>query len=281
MLLRYIHTLTALLHARPMLQRYYRLHCSQHTLTHTYPHCARKHRMSTVNILLPPASYSYMETADVEQVRHEWFITACYEWITWQRAAGVTDEFLVPEQYAQEGDLQTLATVVSWWPKNAPARYRAPSLAAFIQDLRVRGDAGCSSMAMRIDYYVNRVREHIQREGGDPQNPNETKEERAKRKNRERQKRFQLAHAESNSDDPVLDGLVATMRAEAQSLTQGKAWLKRELAQAKAAEQAAIAHARAARAERVSAAEAAVAAQEQRMLDAKAVVDAYKDRINK
>lgn len=225
------------------------------------------------NFIVPPESYGYMQTADVNDVKYEWFILACHEYIAWQRACGVVFEPQVPEQFCKPGDLQTLANVVNWWPKNAPPRLRAPTLGSFMDDLKT----GQHTFESRLGWYVVRIKEWITEQGGNVDNPNETAEERAKRKNRERQRAWQLRHAEG-SDDPELHALIQAAKHEAEQLSLAKAWLKGHLAELRSTEQAAIAAAKAARANGVSAAEAAVADQQKRMLDAKALVDAYKAR---
>lgn len=216
-------------------------------------------------------------TASADVVRYEWLIAAAHEYIAWKRSAGVQGEAQAPEQWVQPGDLQTLANVVSWWPQDAPPRYRAPSFAVLMDDLFIR-DGEIWSFRQRLEWFVARVREWLRVEGGNPDNPNETREERTKRKNRERQAAWQ-ARNRRGSDDPEHDALIQAARHEAEQLRQAKAWLKGEIAAAKGAEQAAIAAAKGARAARITAAEAAVAGQEKRMLDSKAIADAY--RINK
>lgn len=226
------------------------------------------------DFIAPPASYSYMMTASADVVRYEWLIQAAHEYIAWKRSAGITLDAQVPEQWVQPGDLQTLSNVVSWWPADAPPRYRAPSFAVLMDDLFIK-DGEIWSFTQRLEWFVVRVREWVRTEGGNPENPNESREDRARRKNRERQAAYQ-ARNRRGSDDPEHDALIQRARHEAEQLRQAKAWLKGEIAAAKGAEQAAIAAAKGARAERISAAEAAVAGQEKRMLDSKAIADAYR-----
>lgn len=228
--------------------------------------------MTTVQLI--PASVSYMQTADPHVVQREWFIMACHDWINWKRACGLVFEAQDPERFCLPGDLQTLCNVVSWWPKDAPIRLRPPSLALFLEDLPIRDDVTIT-FSQRLQIQADHARTWVSERGGNVDNPNESKEERARRKNRERQRAWQMRNAEG-SDDPELHRLIQLAKHEAEQLTQAKAWLKRELSAARVAEQAAIAAAKAARANRISELESAVAGQEKAMLDAKAIVDAYK-----
>lgn len=231
-----------------------------------------------------PASFDYMRTCDPNEVRVDWFRAACAEWLYWQNQCGVTDRMQRIDDYFKEGDLQTFCNVVSWWPKNAPANLRVPTLADMITYLRIydnHPNAVGATFAQALEARVERVKSWMSTKRMDPDNPNETKEERAKRMNRERQRAWQLRHSEG-SEDPELNALLKAARHESEQFSQAKAWMKGEIAAAKRAEQAAVLAAKEARSERVSAAEIAVAGQEKRMLDAKAVVDAYKaKRINK
>lgn len=231
-----------------------------------------------------PASFDYMRTCDPATVRTEWFRAACAEWLHWQNQCGVTDRMQRIDDFFREGDLQNFCNVVSWWPKSAPANLRCPTLADMITCLRIMGDNPNvipPTFADALEARVERVKSWMATKRMDPDNPNETREERAKRMNRERQRAWQLRQTGA-SDDPELNALMEAARHESEQLSAAKAWMKREIAAAKGAEGVAIAAAKGARAARVSAAEEAVAGQEKRMLDAKAVLDAYKARrINK
>ena len=83
-----------------------------------------------------PASVTWLQTADPEDVRFEHFIQVCRDYIEYQRVCGVPEErFQIPEQFVQEGDLQSFMNVVSWWPKDAPRGYHAPTLSGLMQSV--------------------------------------------------------------------------------------------------------------------------------------------------
>lgn len=222
-----------------------------------------------------PGCIPYLRTADPETVRFEWFAQACYEYVNYERAMGTTDYIQPFDSFVQPGDLQHFCNVVSWWPKNTHPSYRAPTLADMLSYLRSPSPDHSVTFAQALEARKEKVMGWMRAQRMDPENPNETAEERKRRMTRERQRAFKLRNAEG-SDDPALHTLIMKAKQEAETLSKARAWLKGELAEAKGAEAAAIAAAKAARAKRVSDAEKWVAGQEQIMLTAKAAVDAYK-----
>lgn len=231
--------------------------------------------------LTEPASFRWIKTAKLEEVQFTWFIQACKDWIAWQQECGSTAEFFDPDTFAQSGDLQTLANVVSWWPKGGtPTALRCPSLMDAVVATQVPANALIQWTTLKefLDARVEACKAWLRTQGGNTENPNETSAERAKRKNAERQARWRLRHAE-RSEDPEHNALIETARREAESLQQARTWLRQYVKDQKVACDGAIRAAKQARDDNVSAAQHAVAEQEKRMLDAKAIADSY--RINK
>lgn len=227
-----------------------------------------------------PQSFQWLMTADHNEVTPELFLIICKDWITWQREMGVTDQMQSPtEFFNQYSDLQNFANVVSWWPKSGvPVIMQAPTLAGMVSGLRVFPEDDPQTFAEILESRVERVKAFILSKGGNVENPNETAEERARRKNRERQQRYQLRHAKS-SGDPELDALVQAAKAEADKLTEWKAYLRKYVKEQKLACDSAIRAAKQLRDDNISDAERAISEQEARMRKAKEALDNY--RINK
>src|SRR3546814_3534860 len=62
-----------------------------------------------------PASYAWLQTADPNTVRHEHFVQCMTDYIAWQRACGVPEEygFTDPEAFIEAGGLQEYINVVN------------------------------------------------------------------------------------------------------------------------------------------------------------------------
>lgn len=227
-----------------------------------------------------PASYTWLESADHNTVQAQHFLIVCQDWIAWQRGLGVTDDMQDPATFFDVyTDLQNFANVVSWWPKEGvPTNLRAPTLAGMVSVLRLSpGGRPAETFAEHLEWRVNAVKAFIRTKGGDTENPNETSAERAARKNRERQARFQLRHAKG-SDDPEHHALIEAAKVEAAKLSEWKAYMRKYVKDQKLACDAAVRAAKQLRDDNISAAEQAIVDQEVRMLAAKAAVDNY--RIN-
>lgn len=226
-----------------------------------------------------PASYTWLETADHNAVQPQHFLIVCQEWIAWQLELGVTDPIQDPATFFDVyTDLQNFANVVSWWPKEGvPTNLRAPTLAGMVTLLRPGPNNGPETFAEHLARRVDGMKAFIRTKGGDTENPNETAAERAARKNRERQQRFQLKHA-AGSDDPAKHALIEVAKSEAAKLSEWKAYLRKYVKDQKLACDAAVRAAKQLRDDNISAAEQAIVDQEVRMLAAKAAVDNY--RIN-
>ena len=233
-----------------------------------------------------PASYAWLEKATPEQedtLTYGQFLQICYEWIDWQRALGVTDEMLDPASWVRDGDLQSFSNVVSWWPKTGvPVHMHAPTLASMVTALRVLPPSGAglartSSFSELLAWRVETVKAHVRLKGGDTENPNETSEERARRKNRERQAKWQLEHR-AGSDDPALNALIEDAKLQAKALTDWKAYLRKYVKDQKLVCDAAVRAARQARDDNIRNAEQAIVDQEIRMLEAKDAVSNYSSK---
>jgi len=224
-----------------------------------------------------PASYIWLKDADHNVVSYELFIIICYEWIAWNRSIGVTDPMLIPEQWVQPGDLQNFANVVSWWPRvNVPIKLSIPTLSGMLHDLRFGAGerATVTTFAQRLDAFVRKAESAIVIKGGDPKNPNETPEERAKRKNREKQARWRLRNTAS-SEDPAENALIETLKSEAAKLAEWKAYLRHYVKEQKLVCDSAVRVAKQARDNNISAAEKAIVDQEARMVAAKDALSNY------
>ena len=238
--------------------------------------------MSWRDLPVAPASYEWLSTVDHNVVTAQHFLTVCHEWIEWQRSLGVNDAMQDPSTFFNEyTDLQNFANVVSWWPKaGIPVQMRAPTLAHMVSSLRIIPDGrlGAQTFAEHLEWRVNVVKSFIRTKGGDTENPNETTAERAARKNRERQARFQLKHAKG-SDDPEHHALIEAAKAEAIKLSEWKAYMRKYIKDQKLACDAAVRAAKQQRDDNISAGEEAILAQEQRVITAKAALDNF--NINK
>lgn len=225
-----------------------------------------------------PASCAWLQTADPNTVRYEHFLQCCADYIAWQRACGVSEYAitLTPEQYADPGDLQSYVdNVVNWWPKDAPASCHMPSLYQIMTEIVDHHGHGARHMSCVIADHMETVRAWMIGAGKDPSNPNETPEEKAARKNRERVARWRVRHSNTNTDDHTLNALrLAAKRADANA-AQGKQWLKGEIQQAKLDMEAAITQSKLERTQRVACAEAAVQEAQEAARRAKQALESY------
>lgn len=225
-----------------------------------------------------PASFEYMRNANADAVRLEWFVQACIEWVQWQYSTGAQFEVQPLDQFIRDGDLQTFSNVVSWWPKNAPVSHRVPNLADMITYVRVPDYPNPTrTFAEALGERVERVKGWMRTQRMDADNPNETREERAKRMNRERQRNFKLRHAE-NVDDPDLQALVLAAKNEADQLQAARTWAKNYVGVVRNKYDSAVAQAKLDKTASLDWAAQWLATQEQRVQDAKHAVDAYKNQ---
>lgn len=231
--------------------------------------------MSWQELAPTPPSVNWLEHAPTDAVTYDLFLQVCDHWVAWQRALGVTDHMQEPRAWCNPGDLQTFSNVVNWWPTGGvPTHLRAPTLVAMLNGLRVLPQGLTESFAEHLDRRKALVAGHIAAKGGDTANPNETADERAARKNRERQARWQLKHAAASAD-PVKNELIEAARSEANKLSEWKATLRTYTKEQKLACDAAVRAAKQARDDNISTGERAVAEQEVRMLAAKEALSNY------
>jgi hypothetical protein len=225
-----------------------------------------------------PASVNWLMSADDSTVKWEHYQQCLVDHANYLLASGVPqDQIVNPYTFAQPGDLQTLSNVVSWWPVDAPATHRVPTLYMLLQCLRIM-DGRPTTFDAQLEWYVARVTAWMLENRRDPDNPNETKAEREARLNRERVARHRLRNA-AGSDDPVEHDLIQRAKAAEESASQGRKWLKGAIQQEKVQCTTDISARKAQRDATIAAYTQAVADAERQAAEAKAVLDAY--RINK
>lgn len=232
-----------------------------------------------------PASVAWLQTADPNVVREEHFIQCMTDYIAWQRASGVPEEygFTDPHAFIEYGALQEYMNVVSWWPK-APNAPRLPTLYQMMVESKfLYADAEKDSinvpcLKFLVDDAVADIRKWLEDNGGNPDDPNETKEERAARLNRARVAKHRALHASEFTDDPELNNMIIAMKNAERNAAAGRKWLKGEIKAAKTDMDAAIAKAKLDRADRVQRAEQAVALAESQAAGAREAIAQYKSR---
>lgn len=221
-----------------------------------------------------PDAVLWLEQVDSKDLNYDWFISACKVWIEWKSTAiGSGDHMQEPHLWATPESVARINTVVTWWPIGAPRTLPPPKVIHLIDSLRVYEGKPAQSLNDVLDQYVDRVKVWIVENKLNVDNPNETKEERGRRLNRERQRRYQAGVGKN----PEMASLSATAAQELESLKVGKAWLREEKKLAKAAEREALKEVRLAYNARVKAAELAVEAQEERLQKARDAINNYYD----
>ena len=229
-----------------------------------------------MSFLAIPASVAWLQTADHNVVKWEHFIQCLVDHAQYLRASGVSDEHIQdPYTFAQPGDLQSFHNVVIWWPTDAPATHRCPTLYDMLQGLANISGGTAFTFSATLDWYVDRIKQWLVANRRDPDKPNESKAEREARLNRERVARHRLRNM-PGSDDPELDALIRAAKDAVENAAMGRKWLKGAESQAKIDCDAAIAAAKLARADTVSKARAAVAQAESQAHAAQNALDAYK-----
>lgn len=231
-----------------------------------------------------PASVAWLQTADPNIVTEAHFKQCMTDYINWQRASGVDDTygFTDPEAFIEFGGLQEFINVVNWWPK-APNAPRMPTMFQLMVESKFRyadinPDNPVPTIQLLLDDAVFDVRKWLEDNGGNPDEPNETKEERDKRLNRARVAKHRALNQSEFTDDPVLNNMIIAMKNAERNAAQGRKWLKGEIKQAKVDMDAAIAKARLDRADRVQRAEQAVALAESQAEGAREAIAQYKSR---
>ncbi len=223
-----------------------------------------------------PASVTWLQTADPQTVQWEHFAQCILDYVAWLRASGVPEERIGdPYAFIEPGDLQNFINVVNWWPKDAPPSHRAPTLYGMLVELNLGNGALMRSFGHTLDWHVERVKEWMVGARKDPSNPNETKDEKATRLNRERVARHRLRHMDHSTDDPVLNQLIVAAKHAEQSASAGRKWIKGEIHRAKSDMEATILAAKSERVARVKRAEEALALAERQAVDAQELVRQY------
>lgn len=262
-----------------LLYQHYNIACAPYT--HAL-HCA--HNLSiertSMSFVALPASCAWLQTADYNFVTHEHFVQCCQDYCEWLRASGVPENQIHTwvNGFVFPGDLQTYANVVSWWPKNAPASYAPPTLFTIMQDLRLQPDGPQTKFVESLDWYVERVKEWIRVQRMSMDNPNEDKEERERRLNRERVARHRIKHM-PGSDDPEEQALISEAKAAQDSLSEGRKWIKSYERETIALMKVEIAECKKRQAQKVMDAQSHIAQAERRVEAARAALDSY--RFNK
>jgi hypothetical protein len=113
----------------------------------------------------------------------------------------------------------------------------------------------------------------------DPKNPNESKEERQARLNRERVRNHRMRHKTTDSTDPDEIALVEALRNAANNVHAGKAWLRGREKDHKLLRDQTISEARSACASAIRADTEHVTEAEKALVGAQVALDSY--RINK
>lgn len=223
----------------------------------------------------PPYEFDAITSHAPELISFEFFKKACYAWGHWQIAQGIpATELQNPETFVTEDDFERYQNVVSNWPRRAAMR--PPSLPLMVSDLRALPGAPAMSFGQRLDQQYALIEAWMINNGVDPTRPNESKEERDKRLNRERVARHRQRNKMPTSDDPREIELVARLRDAANNVQAGKAWLRNRESTHKAVRDVALAEARATCANAIAADRAHVTEAEKALLDAQTALDQYR-----
>lgn len=211
-------------------------------------------------------------------ISFEYFVKACYAWGNWQIACGVPVEQLQdPATFVTETDFDRYQNVVSSWPRRAAQR--PPSLLLMVSDLRTQAGATPMSFGSRLDLCHSQINDWMLANGVDPTNPNESKEERQARMNRERVRNHRLRNKTTDSTDPEEIALVEALRNAANNVHAGKAWLRGREKDHKLKRDETISSARSACAAAIRADTEYVTEAEKALVGAQVALDSY--RINK
>lgn len=232
----------------------------------------------TVPDILSQGQKWLMETNPLH-VKEVEFWHCCTDYVAHNVKAGIpASDFQDPAQFFKQGDLQHYANVQSAWSPD-PKAPRLPGLADMLTSLRVLPGSEPRTFAQAIDFHHDRLRDWARKNKHDPDNLNETKEERERRLARDRMRRKRAKDADVDITDPGEMELVRALRAAKENLKAGKSWLRSQESAAKLAYDAAVEQAKLHRAQTVSACQQHVSAAEQKVLDAERALSSY--RINK
>lgn len=226
----------------------------------------------------PPIEFENITSHPADLISYEYFVKALYAWGHWQIGMGTPPEQLQnPATFVTEADFERYLNVVSTWPRRAAQR--PPSLPLMVSDLRTYAGSTPISFAERLDTCHKQITDWMVANGVDPTNPNESKEERQARLNRERVKNHRLRHKTTDSTDPEEIALVEALRNAANNVHAGKAWLRGREKDHKLRRDGAISDARSACAAAIRADTDHVTEAEKALVGAQVALDSY--RINK
>lgn len=234
--------------------------------------------MTPTTVALPPEQMIVLRTTAPDLIAFPYLLQACYAYGHYQIACGVDPSQLQdPRTFVTEADLERFVDVVSKWPKAVPMRQlQAPTLDSMVSDLRIHPGQEPFTFAQRLDWAHDNILRWMEQNKVDPNNPNETKDERKARLNREAVKRHRQRNAIAKSEDPMEQQLTDAVRTLARSVQAGRSWAKTAEADAKRVRDAAIEAAKAQCVSTISGARAAVANEEHKLTLAQAELDAYK-----
>lgn len=226
----------------------------------------------------PPIEVDNITSHPADLISFEYFLKACYAWGHWQIAMGTPMEQLQdPRTFVTEADFERYQNVVNDWPRRAAQR--PPSLPLMVSDLRTQPGATPVSFGQRLDTCHAQIMDWMTQNGVDPRNPNESKEERNARLNRERVRNHRMRNKTTDSTDPDEVALVEALRNAANNVHAGKAWLRGREKDHKLKRDQIISEARSACAAAIRADSDYVTEAEKALVGAQVALDSY--RINK
>lgn len=226
-----------------------------------------------------PASYKWLEQQDPSKLTLDHYKACAQDYIRHSVEQGIPlEQFMPVEQFVQDGDLQTLANVVSNWPlkEGAPP---APTPASLLIAIRSFDATKATTFTQALDATYQRCRKWMEANKLNPDNPNETPKERNARLSAARMRRKRQRDAEVDYTNPEELALVRAVREAKDNVTACRKWIKAEEIKARDAYDAAVAQAKAQRAATVSAAQAWLAPTLEKLSDAERALESY--HINK
>lgn len=219
-------------------------------------------------------AYAWLTNVDPAVVTEAQYYSALRNYIDHAIAQGVPDDqFLDEHKYFKPGDLQLYESVRSSWSPVPKARH-CPTLADMLQGVRIVGAPLSFEASLKAQY--GRFREWCAKAGKDPDNLDETPDERAKRKSRERMRRKRSRDAETDCQDESEVALLRAVRAAKENAKAGNTWFKGVEATAKTAYDAAVDRAKLARTQTVSAARVHVIAADTAVSEAERALSEYR-----
>lgn len=221
----------------------------------------------------------WLMSVDPAIVKEIEFWHCCTDYVAHNIKAGIpAQDFQDPAQFFKQGDLQLYDNVRNAW-SNDPKAPRLPGLADMLTSLRVLPGGKPQTFAQSLDFFHERLRSWARANNHDPDNLNETKEERNRRLSRERMRKKRAKDSEVDVTDPGEMDLLRAVREAKENLKAGKAWVRGQEEAAKLAYDAAVAQAKLARSATVSSAHAWVDQASRKVDEAERALESY--HINK